>query len=67
MINLEYGEFNSLSWLPVGTIILCTQGFPDDSSGKESACNAGDTGDTADVGLITEWGRPFGGGNGNPL
>ena len=33
-------------------------------SGKESACNAGDTGD---VGLIPGLGRSPGGGNGNPL
>ena len=33
-------------------------------SSKESACNAGDTGDT---GLIPGSGRSPGGGNGNPL
>ena len=33
-------------------------------SGKESACNAGDTGD---VGLIPGSGRSPGEGNGNPL
>ena len=32
--------------------------------GKESACNAGDTGDE---GLIPGWGRFPGEGNGNPL
>ena len=32
--------------------------------GKESACNAGDTGD---AGLISGWGRTPGEGNGNPL
>ena len=36
-------------------------GFPSD---KESACNAGDTGDT---GLIPELGRSPGEGNGNPF
>ena len=36
-------------------------GFPDDSNGKESACNAGD------LGLIPESGRSPGEGNGNPL
>ena len=40
------------------------EGFPDGSSGKESACNAGDTGN---VGLIPGLGRSPGGGNGNPL
>ena len=33
-------------------------------SGKESTCNAGDTGD---AGLIPGWGKSPGGGNGNPL
>ena len=32
--------------------------------GKESACNAGDTGDSV---LIPGWGRSPGRGNGNPL
>ena len=36
-------------------------GFPSGSDGKESACNAGDSG------LIPEWGRTAGGGNGYPL
>ena len=39
-------------------------GFPGGSVGKESACNAGDAGDT---GLIPGSGRCSGGGNGNPL
>ena len=38
--------------------------IPRSLSGKESACNAGDTGD---VGLIPGLGRSPGGGNGNPL
>ena len=38
--------------------------FPDGSAGKESACNAGDTGDT---GLTPGLGRIAGGGNKNPL
>ena len=38
--------------------------FPDDSVGKESTCNAGDTGDMA---LILGLGRSPGGGHGNPL
>ena len=38
--------------------------FPSDSAGKESACNAGDTGD---VGSIPGSGRSPGGGNSNPL
>ena len=36
-------------------------GFPGGSDGKESACNAGD------LGLIPEWGRTPGGGNGYTL
>ena len=39
-------------------------GFPGGSVSKESACNAGDTGD---VGLISGSGRSPGGGHGNPL
>ena len=38
--------------------------FPDGLRGKESACNAGDTGD---AGLIPGSGRSAGGGNGNPF
>ena len=38
--------------------------FLDGSAFKESACNAGDTGDT---GLIPGLGRSPGGGNDNPL
>ena len=36
-------------------------GFPGDSDGKESACNAGD------LGSIPRLGRFPGGGHGNPL
>ena len=39
-------------------------GFPSGSDSKESACNAGDTGD---MGLIPGWGKSPGGGHGNPL
>ena len=39
-------------------------GFPESSEGKESACNAGDTGDE---GSIPGSGRSPGGGNSNPL
>ena len=42
----------------------CGFGLPRWCSGKESACSAGDPGDT---GLIPELGRSPGGGNGNPL
>jgi len=40
---------------------LVAQRFPGGSEGKESACNAGDTG------LIPGLGRSPGEGNGNPL
>ena len=40
------------------------EGSPDASVGKESACNAGDTGDTVSISGL---GRSPGGGNGNPL
>ena len=43
------------SYIPVG--------FPDGSAGKESTCDAGDTGD---AGLIPGSGRSPGGGNGKP-
>ena len=43
------------------TYYMYTLGFPDNSDGKESACNAGD------VGLIPGLGRFPGGGHGNPL
>ena len=39
-------------------------GFPDDSAGKESACNAGDTEDSSS---IPGSGRSPGGGNGSLL
>ena len=39
-------------------------GFPDDSAGKESAFNEGDTGDASSMPVS---GRSLEGGNGNPL
>jgi len=41
--------------------IYCLLCFPGGSDGKESACKAGD------LGLIPEFGRSPGEGNGNPL
>ena len=41
--------------------IYCLLCFPGGSNGKESACKAGD------LGLIPEFGRSPGEGNGNPL
>ena len=43
---------------------ITLMGFPDGSVGKESTCNAGDTGD---AGSIPRVGRSPGGGYGNPL
>ena len=40
------------------------RGLPQWLSGKESACNVGDTGD---LGLISELGRSPGGGHGSPF
>ena len=40
------------------------KGFLGGASGKESTCNAGDSGDASSV---PEWGRSPGGGHGNPL
>jgi len=45
-------------------LIFLTNFFPIDPASKESACNAGDTGD---AGLIPKSGRFPGGKNGNPL
>ena len=41
-----------------------SKGFTEGPAGKESPCNAGDTGD---VGLVPGSGRSPGGGHGNPL
>ena len=49
--------FSSIS----GNGVTLPMGFPGDSDGKESSCNAGD------MGLIPELGRSPGGGQGNPL
>ena len=49
------------SFLSLLPILL---GFTDGSAGKESACDAGDTGD---VGSIPRLGRSLGEGNGNLL
>ena len=44
--------------------LMRKEGFPTGSSGKESTCNAGDTGDTCS---ILGSGRSLGEGNGNPI
>ena len=43
---------------------ILSEGFPGDSVGKESACNARDTGD---LGVIPGLGRSTGEEHGNPL
>ena len=53
----EYEEAGELSQVR----ILGVLGFPGDSAGKESTCNAGDLGSTPGSG------RSPGEGNGNPL
>ena len=45
-------------------VYICIYIFPNGSAGKESACNAGDTGD---AGSIPGSGSFPGEGNGNPL
>ena len=50
--------------LQLGFILGWGVGFPDGSVSKESACNAGDTGD---LGSVPGSGRSPGGGKGNPL
>ena len=47
-----------------GNMYRLARGFPGGTSGKEPAANAGDT---RDGGSIPGWGRPPGGGHGNPL
>ena len=59
---LLYFCYSSLDWL--SNIYKHFLGLPGCASGKESACNAGDTGD---VGSILGSGRSPGGGNGNPF
>ena len=58
-----YTETECCIYLDIYTI-LCPRGPPWWLSSKESACNAGDTGDTDST---PESGRFLGGGHGNPL
>ena len=55
--RMEGGSRSSESKSTPLTIAVCS---PGGSEGKESACSAGDWG------LIPGWGRPPGGGHGNP-
>ena len=48
----------------IHTHMLLLYGLPGGSEGKESTCNARDTGD---MGMIPGLGRSPGGGSGNPL
>ena len=54
----------TLAKLELCFTFLPYMGFPSDSVGKESACNAGDT---RDLGLIPRLQSSPGGGHGNPL
>ena len=47
--------------LPKWEVTTLIMDFPGGSEGKQSACNAGDTGS------IPDWGRSPGEGNGNPF
>ena len=51
-------------WVLKRRVVRESRGFPGDSVGKDSACDAGDSGD---AGSIPGSGRSHGGGNGNPL
>ena len=53
-----------LYWSTLLIVLPPAVGFPGGSVGKESACHAGDAGDT---GSIPELGRSPGGEHGNPL
>ena len=57
LLHLMYEDSVNISSVSAGISL----GFPGGSDGKESACNAGDSG------LIPGWGRSPGEGNGNPL
>ena len=64
MLNWSKWEVNNFCPQPHTTPNPKPQSFPSGSSGKESACNARDTGDS---GLIPGLGRSLGEGNSNPL
>ena len=57
-----YYKFTTVKKYDTGTRI--NRGFLNGTAGKESACNAGDTGN---VSWTTGLGRSPGGGNGNPV
>ena len=58
ILSLAWYEMSHFS---LSQIHMCIQGFPDGSSGKKSACTAGD------VSSAPGWGRSPGRGNGNSL
>ena len=61
---MEKGGFNGKLYSIIKQSLITSWGFPLGSSGKESACNSGDTGD---AGSIPGSGRFARDGNGNPL
>ena len=62
-VIVEKGGFSGKLYSIVKESLITSWGFPNSSAGKESACNAGDTGD---AGSIPGSERSTG-GNGNPL
>ena len=65
LLMIKMGQLHSGKlWKPEGMHFYL--GLPGGTSGKESSCNAEDTGDTGDVDLIPGSGRSPGEGNGNP-
>ena len=61
---LQWGQQTTSINITLVLVRNAEPGFPTGSEGKESACNAEDTGDT---GQVPGWGRSPGGGNGNWL
>ena len=56
--------FSTINLLSIYSVPGTVQGFPGGASGRESACNAGNPGDSSSIPGL---GRFPGGGNGNPL
>ena len=62
--SFAWGILSSACFNSYIIFMASLRGFPGGSVGKESACNAGDAGDTVS---IPGSGRSPGGGHGNPL
>ena len=65
LVSGRAGKWTRFSWLSESMCLImvldCFRGFPGGSDGKETACNAGDSGS------IPGSGRALGGGHSNPL